>query len=83
MAAGRPGRPVSDEVMVHAVEANRTDWPLTELLSCTHTAMNVSFLCSVPSAFFFFPPLSCPQTFHTSFHDGCLSSLAADFFVRR
>ncbi|CAB1459679.1 unnamed protein product [Pleuronectes platessa] len=30
-ASGRPGRPVSDEVMVDAEEANRTNWPLTEL----------------------------------------------------
>lgn len=43
-ATGRPGRPVSDEVMVHVEEA-RTDWPPTELHSCTHTAMNVSFIC--------------------------------------
>lgn len=50
-AAGRPGRPVSDEVMVHAEEANRT-----ELHSCTHTAMNVSFLCGL--CFFSAPQLS-------------------------
>lgn len=85
VAAGRPGRPVSDEVMVHAEEANRADWPLTELHSCTHTAMNVSFLRGLSASFFFSffsPPLSCPQTFHTSFLDGCLSSLAAFFLLR-
>lgn len=53
VAAGRPGRPVSDEVMVHAEEANRADWPLTELHSCTHTAMNVSFLRGLSASFFF------------------------------
>lgn len=28
-ATERPGRLVSDEVMVHAEAANRADWPLT------------------------------------------------------
>lgn len=47
---------------------NRADWPLTQLRRCTHGAMNVSFLHGLPALF---PPLSCPQSFHTAFLDGC------------
>lgn len=35
-AAGLLGGPLSDEVTVHAEEASRTDWPLTELHTCGH-----------------------------------------------
>lgn len=83
VAAGRPGRPVSDEVMVHAEEANRADWPLTELHSCTHTAMNVSFLRG-----FFFPSSLHPSavlrlfTLH-SLMVVCLLLQLFFFFARR
>lgn len=88
-AAGRPGRPVSDEVMVHVEEA-RTDWPLTELHNCTHTAMNVSFLCVLwavfqPSAVLVLftlhsSMLVCPLLQLISSYTGSLNADAGDLY---